>query len=141
MISYFYIAYYTIKDFFSGIFYNKNTLYTINYKIGENDEQTIKDKESEIKKLNDKIDIDSMYEDIKLLNNLITKKTSIQKILEYLTYEKIYLEFHKGNQLSEMNVEDIKNNTYIINLYDKFKLLEEIHTKEAELEKFKQSLY
>ena len=75
MISYFYIAYYSIKDFFSSFFINKNTFYTINYKIDDNDEKKILDMEKDIKNCYSKIEIDSMYEDILILNNLITRNT------------------------------------------------------------------
>ena len=141
MISYFYVAYYSIKDFFSSFFLSKNTFYTINYKINDDDEKKITEMEMEIKNCYNKIDLDSIYDDITILNNLITRKTDIVKILDYLQYEKLYIEFHNGNNIKEFNVDDIQKNTYITNLYDKFTLLEDIRKKEKELEIFKQSLY
>ena len=141
MISYFYVVYYSIKDFVSSFFLSKNTFYTINYKINDDDEKKITEMEMEIKNCYNKIDLDSIYDDITILNNLITRKTDIVKILDYLHYEKLYIEFHNGNNIKEFNVDDIQKNTYITNLYDKFTLLEDIRKKEKELEIFKQSLY
>ena len=128
MIQYLYELYYRIKSYFRP---NNNVFDFTNENRVRNNKITTLD--LEIKDLYNLIDEKCLYNTLKTINPKLNENTNINDILAFLEEEKRYIVNNKDNL--EKNLNEIKQNMYIIELLSKFTILEEIKQKENELNK------
>lgn len=128
-----YQIYYTLKDFFNNLFNRNNTILTITNK---NNNEEINKLENELIQMYSLIDINDLYKDLYNLNSYFNNKTNVNKIIQFLEYETQFI-YNNKNTL-DINLSDIKQNMYTVNLLEKFKYLEKINMKEKELFNLKQ---
>jgi len=128
MIQYLYELYYRIKSYFRP---NNNAFDFTNENRERNNKITTLD--LEIKDLYNLIDEKYLYNTLKTINPKLNENTNINDILAFLEEEKRYIVNNKDNL--EINLNEIKQNMYIIELLSKFTILEEIKQKEIELNK------
>ena len=124
-----YQLYYSLKDFFKNLF--KRSDDDILRITDTNYSEDIIYLENEIIQMYNKIDLNSLYSDLNILNNYFNKKTNITKIIEFLEYETQFIYNNKTSLNIHLN--EIKHNMIVIRLLEKFKYLEEINKKELEV--------
>ena len=132
--------YYAIKSYYDYYFKSNTNLENINYKknVSENDRIIIENMEDELIDLYEKIDIKYIYNCLNVINKDFNEKTKLTKILDLLEEESQFILLNKDTL--DISLNKIKENTYVLELISKFKLLEQIHQKENELNVFKKSI-
>ena len=140
MLVYFYSFYYYVKEYIDKIFNfrNSNTAVILSVDITDEDRKLLNEYELEIENLYKKIDVKYIYRCLRVVNSDFNEKTQLNKILDFLKIESEYISKNKENLNLEVNI--IKKNTYIINLLEKFTILNDIKEKEKELQNFKKLL-
>ena len=130
--------YYSLKSYYNYYFKSKDKLLSNNnLKSNVSDEDRIKFEvmEDDIIDLYEQVDIKYIYNCLSVINKEFNEKTNLIKILDFLESESQFILQNKDNL--EISLNKIKENTYVLELIGKFKLLDEIHQKESELNKFK----
>jgi len=132
--------YYAIKSYYNYYFKLNTNLENNSYKknVSENDRIIIENMEDELIDLYEKIDIKYIYNCLNVINKDFNEKTKLTKILDFLEEESQFILLNKDNL--DISLNKIKENTYVLELISKFKLLEQIHQKENELNVFKKSI-
>ena len=140
MLVYFYSFYYYVKEYLDKFFNfrKSNTAVILSADITDEDRKLLNEYELEIENLYKKIDIKYIYRCLRVVNSDFNEKTPLNKILDFLKIESEYISKNKENLNLEVNI--IKKNTYIINLLEKFTILNDIKEKEKELRNFKKLL-
>ena len=129
--------YYALKSYYEYYFKSTDKLERNNYKsnLSKGDRQKIEDMEDELIDLYEQVDIKYIYNCLSVINKDFDEKTNLIKILDFLEEESQFILQNKDNL--ELSINKIKENTYVLELIGKFKLLDEIHQKETELNEFK----
>ena len=130
--------YYSLKSYYNYYFKSKDKLLSNNnLKSNVSDEDRIKIEvmEDVLIDLYEQVDIKYIYNCLSVINKEFNEKTNLIKILDFLEAESQFILQNKDNL--EISLNKIKENTYVLELIGKFKLLDEIHQKESELNKFK----
>jgi hypothetical protein len=129
--------YYAFKYYYDVYFKSKDKLLSNNYKsnLSDGDRKKIEDMEDELIDLYEQVDIKYIYNCLSVINKDFDEKTNLIKILDFLEEESQFILQNKDNL--ELSINKIKENTYVLELIGKFKLLDEIHQKETELNEFK----
>ena len=130
--------YYSLKSYYNYYFKSKDKLLSNNnLKSNVSDEDRIKIEvmEDVLIDLYEQVDIKYIYNCLSVINKEFNEKTNLIKILDFLESESQFILQNKDNL--EISLNKIKENTYVLELIGKFKLLDEIHQKESELNKFK----
>ena len=130
--------YYSLKSYYNYYFKSKDKLLSNNnLKSNVSDEDRIKFEvmEDVLIDLYEQVDIKYIYNCLSVINKEFNEKTNLIKILDFLESESQFILQNKDNL--EISLNKIKENTYVLELIGKFKLLDEIHQKESELNKFK----
>lgn len=135
--------YYAFKNYYDYYFKsntklecNSNT--NSNSNISDEDRKKIEDMEDKLIELYEKIDIKYIYNCLSVINTEFDEKTKLTKILDFLEEESQFILLNKENL--DISLNKIKENTYVLELIGKFKLLDEIHQKEKELNEFKKNI-
>ena len=125
--------YYSLKTYYDAYFKTKNDLlYSKEKKV---DDPKIIELDSDLKKLYYKIDIKYIYNCLYIINKDYNENSGVKEIIEFLEEEAQFILQNKENL--EISLNKIKENTYVLELISKFKLLEEIQEKEKQLNKLK----
>jgi hypothetical protein len=124
--------YYALKHYYDAYFKKKDEL--LNKPITKCDPKITK-LECEIKELYDTIDIKYVYNCLRVLNKDYNENSRLKEIVNFLEEETKIILQNKDNL--EISLNKIKENTYVLELISKFKLLEELRNKEIELNKLK----
>ena len=130
--------YYSLKSYYNYYFKSKDKLLSNNnLKSNVSDEDRIKIEvmEDVLIDLYEQVDIKYIYNCLSVINKEFNEKTNLIKILDFLEAESQFILQNKDNL--EISLNKIKENTYVLELIGKFKLLDEIHQKETELNDFK----
>jgi hypothetical protein len=128
--------YYALKTYYDGYFKNTDDLLTKTLsKEHKIDDPKIIELENEIKILYKKIDIKYVYNCLYVINKDYNETSGLNEIINFLEVEGQFILQNKDNL--EISLNKIKENTYVLELISKFKLLEEIREKEVELNKLK----
>ena len=136
--------FYAIKSYYDYYFKSntnlENNLENNSYKINlsENDRIKIEKMEDELIDLYEQIDVKYIYNCLSVINKDFNERTKLTKILDFLEEEAQFILLNKENL--EISFNKIKENTYVLELISKFKLLNEIHEKEQVIQVFKKSL-
>jgi hypothetical protein len=132
--------YYAIKSYYDYYIKQNTKLENDSYKINlsKTDKKKIEDMEDELIDLYEQIDIKYIYNCLSVINKDFDEKTKLNKILSFLEEESQFILLNKDNL--EISLNKIKENTYVLELISKFKLLDKIHKKENELNEFKKSI-
>ena len=130
--------YYALKYYFDYYFKNKDQLGIIEPNISDENKKKIEDMEDELIDLYEQIDIKYIYNCLNVLTKELNENTQINKVLDFLEHEAQFILQNKDNL--DISLNKIKENTYVLELIGKFKLLDEIHEKEKELTLFKKSI-
>ena len=132
--------YYAIKSYYNYYFKLNTNLENNSYKknVSENDRLKIEKMEDELIDLYEQIDIKYIYNCLNVINKDFNEKTKLTKILDFLEEESQFILLNKDTL--DISLNKIKENTYVLELISKFKLLEQIHQKENELNVFKKSI-
>jgi hypothetical protein len=132
--------YYAFKSYYDYYFKSIDKLGRNNYKSLASDEERekIEAMEDELIELYEQVDIKYIYNCLSVINKDFDEKTKLTKILDFLEEESQFILLNKDNL--EISLNKIKENTYVLELIGKFKLLDEIHKKETELNEFKKSI-
>ena len=132
--------YYAFKSYYDYYFKSIDKLGRNNYKSLASDEERekIEAMEDELIELYEQVDIKYIYNCLSVINKDFDEKTKLNKILSFLEEESQFILLNKENL--EISLNKIKENTYVLELIGKFKLLDEIHKKETELNEFKKSI-
>tara|TARA_B110000285_G_scaffold227399_1_gene288668 strand:+ start:99 stop:536 length:438 start_codon:yes stop_codon:yes gene_type:complete len=131
--------YYEIKSYFD-YFQKKDDLYlksnsksTTN--LSDEDKQKLELLEDELIELYEQIDIKYIYNCLHTINKELNENSNLKEILDFLYFESNFILQNKDNL--EISLNKIKENTYVLELISKFKLLEDIKEKESFLRKRK----
>ena len=130
--------YYSLKSYYNYYFKSTDKLLSNNnLKSNVSDEDRIKIEvmEDVLIDLYEQVDIKYIYNCLSVINKEFNEKTNLIKILDFLESESQFILQNKDNL--EISLNKIKENTYVLELIGKFKLLDEIHQKESKLNKFK----
>ena len=130
--------YYSLKSYYNYYFKSTDKLLSNNnLKSNVSDEDRIKIEvmEDVLIDLYEQVDIKYIYNCLSVINKEFNEKTNLIKILDFLESESQFILQNKDNL--EISLNKIKENTYVLELIGKFKLLDEIHQKESELNDFK----
>ena len=132
--------YYAFKSYYDFYFKTNTKLESKNYKTSKSveDRKKIEAMEDRLIELYEKIDIKYIYNCLSVINTDFDEKTRLNKILDFLEEESQFILLNKDNL--EISLNKIKENTYVLELIGKFKLLDEIHELEKELNEFKKSI-
>ena len=132
--------YYAFKSYYDYYFKSIDKLGRNNYKslASDEDREKIEAMEDELIELYEQVDIKYIYNCLNVINKDFDEKTKLTKILDFLEEESQFILLNKDNL--EISLNKIKENTYVLELIGKFKLLDEIHKKETELNDFKKSI-
>jgi hypothetical protein len=133
--------YYALKSYYEYYFKSTDKLERNNYKsnLSKGDRQKIEDMEDELIDLYEQVDIKYIYNCLSVINKDFDEKTNLIKILDFLEEESQFILINKDNLSLSLSLNKIKENTYVLELIGKFKLLDEIHQKETELNDFKKN--
>jgi len=129
--------YYALKSYYDS-FFKSNTNLEYKKNLSEENKTKIENMEDQLIDLYEQIDIKYIYKCLKVINTEFDEKTKLTKILDFLEKESQFI-FQNKEHL-DISLNKIKENTYVLELIGKFKLLDEIHQKENELNKFKKSI-
>jgi hypothetical protein len=124
--------YYAFKYYYDAYFKSKHDLLNKKNKATDRDPKII-ELEAEIKELYDKIDIKYIYNCLMVITKDYNENSRLKDILIFLEEESQFILQNKDNL--EISLNKIKENTYVLELIGKFKLLEEIKEKECFLKK------
>lgn len=127
--------YYVLKNYYDTYFRRKDELLNKPVSKYEYNDPKIIELEDEIKELYEEIDLKYVFNCLRVINNDYNENTGLNEIIEFLEGETQFILQNKDNL--EISLNKIKENTYVLELIGKFKLLEEIRDKEAELNKLK----
>jgi len=130
--------YYALKTYYDIYFRRKDGLLNNSVTKDKYIYPKIKELEGELKELYDKIDIKYVYNCLRVINKDYNENSGLNKIIEFLEGEAQFILQNKDNL--EISLNKIKENTYVLELICKFKLLEEIRDKEYELNKLKHTI-
>ena len=132
--------YYAFKSYYDYYFKSNTKLESKNYKslASDEDREKIEDMEYNLRDLYEQVDINYIYNCLRVINKDFDEKTNLIKILDFLEEESQFILLNKENL--DISLNKIKENTYVLELIGKFKLLDEIHKKEKELNDFKKSI-
>ena len=130
--------YYALKSYYEYYFKSIDKLGGNNSNLSDEDREKIEDMEDELIGLYEQIDIKYIYNCLNVINKDFNEKTKLTKILDFLEEESQFILLNKDNL--DISLNKIKENTYVLELISKFKLLEQIHQKENELNVFKKSI-
>jgi hypothetical protein len=124
--------YYALKYYYDAYFKSRNDL--LNKPVSDKDPKITK-LECEIKELYDTIDIKYIFNCLRVLNKDYNEHSRLTDIVNFLEEEAQFILQNKDNL--EISLNKIKENTYVLELISKFKLLDEIREKEIKLNKLK----
>jgi hypothetical protein len=127
--------YYALKNYYDAYFRRKDDLLNKPVSKDKCNDPKLKKLEYEINVLYNKIDIKYVYNCLRVINKDYNENSKIKEIIVFLEEEAQFILQNKDNL--EISLNKIKENTYVLELISKFKLLEEIHNKEMELNKLK----
>ena len=130
MLTILYELYYRVKTYFKNVFNINDNAFDFT-KVNKITKEKILRFESEHKDLYDQIDTKYMYKMLKIINIDFDITTSLDKIIVYLTYESKFILTNKDNL--EVSINQIKQNTIVLELIHKFKILEDIRNSENEI--------
>lgn len=129
--------YYALKSYYDS-FFKSNTNLEYKKNLSEENKKKIENMEDQLIDLYEQIDIKYIYKCLKVINTEFDEKTKLTKVLDFLEKESQFIFQNKENL--DISLNKIKENTYVLELIAKFKLLDEIHQKENELNEFKKSI-
>lgn len=132
MLSVLYELYFRVKTYFNTVFNINNNAFDFT-KINEINQAKILKLNSEIGELYSNINVKQMYKTLKSINNTFNQSTLIITIIEYLEEESKFILQNKDNL--EVSINEIKQNTHVLELIHQFKLLQDIRNKENEIKK------
>jgi len=125
--------YYALKTYYDAYFKTKDDLlYSKDKKVHD---PKIIELECDIKELYNTIDIKYVYNCLYIINKDYNENSMLKEIINFLEEEAQFILQNKDNL--EISLNKIKENTYVLELISKFKLLEEIKEKEIQLNKLK----
>ena len=128
MLNYFYNIYYSIKTYYYIWFPKKNAIQIKN--ISNESIEQINIYNNNINKLNLKLDT-NLYKTLSRINKNFNEKSDIDSILLFLDNEENFIIKSKDN----LSINNIIQNTYIIDLKKNFLILKEIKDIEKKLKK------
>ena len=127
--------YYAMKSYFD--YFRKNNELNLNpnsnYNLSDEDKQKLELLEDELIELYEQIDIKYIYNCLHTINKEFNENSNLKEILDFLYFESNFILQNKDNL--EISLNKIKENTYVLELISKFKLLEDIKEKESFLRK------
>ena len=135
-LKYYFDYHFKSNDKFSSNSSNSSNSNSSN--ISEENKKKIEDMEDELIDLYEQIDIKYIYNCLNVLTKELNENTKINKVLDFLEHEAQFILQNKDNL--DISLNKIKENTYVLELIGKFKLLDEIREKEKELSLFKKSI-
>jgi hypothetical protein len=100
-----------------------------NYNLSDEDKQKLELLEDELIELYEQIDIKYIYNCLHTINKEFNENSNLKEILDFLYIESNFILQNKDNL--EISLNKIKENTYVLELISKFKLLEDIKEKET----------
>jgi hypothetical protein len=127
--------YYALKNYYDAYFRRKDELLNKSVSKVKYINPKILELEDEIKELYDKIDLKYVFSCLRVINNNYNENSKLKEIIEFLEEESQFILQNKDNL--EISLNKIKENTYVLDLIGKFKLLEDIREKEIQLNKLK----
>ena len=133
MLSVFYELYFRVKTYFNTVFNINNNTFDFT-KINEINQSKILKLNSEIKELYSNINVKQMFKLLKSINNTFDESTLTIKIIEYLEDESKFILKNKDNL--EVSINEIKQNTLVLDLIHQFKILKDIRSKETEIKSY-----
>lgn len=134
MLSVLYELYYRVKTYVYTVFNINNNAFDFT-NINELNKSKLLKLKSEIKELYYNIDVKKMFKLLKSINNTFDESTLIINIIDYLEEESIFI-LQKDNT-SELSINEIKQNTQVLELLHHFKILQDIRSKETDINKYK----
>jgi hypothetical protein len=132
MLSVLYELYYRVKTYFNTMFNINNNVFDFT-KINEITKEKILILETEINVMYNDINEKYMYKMLKKINDDFDTTTPLNKVIDYLEEESIFILQNKDNL--EVSINEIKQNTHVLELIRHFKILQEIDTKKNEIKK------
>ena len=121
--------YYAIKSYFDYFRKNNELNLNSNSNLSDEDKQKLELLEDELIELYEQIDIKYIYNCLHTINKEFNENSNLKEILDFLYIESNFILQNKDNL--EISLNKIKENTYILELISKFKLLEDIKEKET----------
>ena len=123
--------YYALKSYYDYYIKSNTKLESKNYKLLSSDEdrEKIEAMEDELIELYEQIDIKYIYNCLHTINKEFNENSNLKEILDFLYIESNFILQNKDNL--EISLNKIKENTYVLELISKFKLLEDIKEKET----------
>jgi hypothetical protein len=131
--------YYAIKSYFDyfrkkdELYLKSNSISNSNTNLSDEDKQKLELLEDELIELYEQIDIKYIYNCLHTINKEFNENSNLKEILDFLYFESNFILQNKDNL--EISLNKIKENTYVLELISKFKLLEDIKEKESFLRK------
>ena len=125
--------YYAMKSYFD--YFRKNNELNLNpnskstANLSDEDKQKLELLEDELIELYEQIDIKYIYNCLHTINKELNENSNLKEILDFLYIESNFILQNKDNL--EISLNKIKENTYVLELISKFKLLEDIKEKET----------
>ena len=127
--------YYAMKSYFD--YFRKNNELNLNpnsnSNLSDEDKQKLELLEDELIELYEQIDIKYIYNCLHTINKELNENSNLKEILDFLYIESNFILQNKDNL--EISLNKIKENTYVLELISKFKLLEDIKEKKSFLRK------
>ena len=133
--------YYAMKSYFDyfrkkdELYLKSNSISNSNTNLSDEDKQKLELLEDELIELYEQIDIKYIYNCLHTINKEFNENSNLKEILDFLYFESNFILQNKDNL--EISLNKIKENTYVLELISKFKLLEDIKEKESFLRKRK----
>ena len=127
--------YYAIKSYFDyfrkkdELYLKSNSISNSNTNLSDEDKQKLELLEDELIELYEQIDIKYIYNCLHTINKEFNENSNLKEILDFLYFESNFILQNKDNL--EISLNKIKENTYVLELISKFKLLEDIKEKET----------
>jgi len=121
--------YYAMKSYFDYFRKNNELNLNPNSNLSDEDKQKLELLEDELIELYEQIDIKYIYNCLHTINKELNENSNLKEILDFLYIESNFILQNKDNL--EISLNKIKENTYVLELISKFKLLEDIKEKET----------
>ena len=122
--------YYALKIYYDAYFKRKDDLLNKPVTKYKCKDPKIIELEAEIKELYSQIDITYIYNCLRVINKEYNENSRLKDILHFLEEESLFILQNKDNL--DISLNKIKENTYVLELIGKFKLLDEIKEKEKQ---------
>ena len=120
--------YYALKIYYDAYFKRKDDLLNKPVTKDKCNDPKIIELEAEINELYSQIDITYIYNCLRVINTEYNENSRLKDILHFLEEESQFILQNKDNL--DISLNKIKENTYVLELIGKFKLLDEIKEKE-----------